>query len=122
MLIKSLVGPNCSEKAKQKLYQSLVDIHVDSYLKTIAATVSYDASGSLSDFDVPVQLIFSEHETLTPPSIGEIMMAKISDAKMTVIEDAGHLSNMEQPDAFNKIMRAFLAPHLDLAYFKSKGD
>ena len=121
MLIDSLVGPNCTETAKNKLYQSLVEIHVDSYLKTIAATITYDASGSLTDFDVPVQLIFGEHDKLTPPSIGETMMAKIPNARMAVIEDAGHLSNMEQPDAFNKIMRAFLQEHLDLAFFKSEG-
>ncbi len=117
-LIGSLVGPNCSQWAYDQLYQSLVDIHVDSYLKTIAATITYDASGSLADFDVPVQLIFGEHDKLTPPSIGETMLEKIPDAQMAIIEDAGHLSNLEQPEAFNDILRAFLIEHLELAKFK----
>tara|TARA_B100000315_G_scaffold249276_2_gene280258 strand:+ start:5952 stop:6767 length:816 start_codon:yes stop_codon:yes gene_type:complete len=116
-LIDSLVGPNCSEHARDQLYQSLVDIHVESYLKTIAATITYDASGSLADFDLPVQLIFGEHDKLTPPSIGETMLEKMPSAKMAVIEDAGHLSNLEQPDAFNEILRAFLAEHLEAASF-----
>lgn len=118
MLIDSLVGPNCSEAARQQLYQSLVEIHVDSYLKTIEATVTYDASGSLADFDVPVQLIFGEHDKLTPPSIGETMLEKIPNAQMTVIKDAGHLSNMERPEAFNDIVTAFLRHHLQRATFK----
>ncbi len=118
VLIKSLVGPNCSQQAKDKLYHSLVEIHVESYLKTIEATVTYDASGSLADFDVPVQLIFGEHDKLTPPSIGDTMMEKIPNARMAVIEDAGHLSNLEQPDAFNRILREFLIEHLELASFR----
>ena len=117
-LIDSLVGPNCSEQARDQLYQSLVDIHVESYLKTIAATITYDASGSLADFNVPVQLIFGEHDKLTPPSIGEAMLEKIPQAQMAVIEDAGHLSNLEQPEAFNEILRDFLAEHLTSARYK----
>ncbi|MDA0238934.1 MAG: alpha/beta hydrolase [Proteobacteria bacterium] len=116
-LIDSLVGPNCSEAARDLLYQSLVDIHVESYLKTIEASITYDASGSLEDFDAPVQLIFGEHDKLTPPSIGETMLEKIPDAQMAVIEDAGHLSNMEQPNAFNTIIIAFLRRHLGRATF-----
>ena len=118
VLIDSLVGPNCSQRARDQLYQSLLDIHVDSYLKTIAATVEFEASGGLSDIDVPVQLIFGEHDKLTPPSIGKAMLEKIPDARMEVIDDAGHLSNMEQPAAFNRILRIFLSDHLPLASFR----
>jgi len=35
-----------------------------------------------------------------------------------VIEDAGHLSNLEQPEAFNDVLRAFLTEHLALANYK----
>jgi len=116
-LIKSLVGPNCSEAARQQLHQSILDIHVESYLKTIAATVTYDVSGSLKEFNVPVQLIFGEHDQLTPPSIGQTMLEKMPSAQLAVIENAGHLSNMEQPDAFNEILRNFIEPHLKLASY-----
>ena len=118
-LIQSLVGPNCSEEVKNKLFESITMLHVDSYLKTIAASTAFDVMNHLSDICVPVQLIFGEHDRLTPPSIGEKMMAEIPNARMDVIKDAGHLCNMEQPTAFNTILRKFLNSNLSLASFKS---
>ena len=116
-LIKSLVGPNCSDEAQDKLYQSLVDIHVDSYLKTIEASITFSAEGNLSNFSVPVQLIFGEHDKLTPPSIGEMMLSQFPNAHLNIVSDSGHLSNIEQPEVFNKIIRNFIMQHHDIACF-----
>jgi len=116
-LIQSLVGPNCSDEAKDKLYQSLVDIHVDSYLKTIEASITFSAEGNLSNFSVPVQLIFGEHDKLTPPSIGETMLSQFPNAHLNIVSDSGHLSNIEQPEVFNKIIRNFIMQHHDIACF-----
>ena len=119
-LINSLVGPNCNEDVKIKLHQSVSDLHIESYLKTIAASMSFDVSNRLIDFDVPVQLVYGEYDKLTPPSIGKDMMQQMPHAEMKVIEDAGHLSNMEQPDSFNNILRLFLNEYLTLASFEKE--
>jgi len=42
------------------------------------------------------------------------MMKKIPYALMAVIDDTGHLSNLEQPDAFNVIRCEFLSENLNL--------
>jgi pimeloyl-ACP methyl ester carboxylesterase len=80
--------------------------------------MSFDMSGELVDFDIPVQLIFGEHDRLTPPSIGRIMMKQMPNARLQVIKDAGHISNMEQPSDFNNILRSFLTPNLGMAKFQ----
>ena len=116
-LIESLVGPNCTDQARNQLYKSILDIHVDSYLKTIEASTTFNAKGSLSNFSVPVQLIFGEHDKLTPPSIGESMVSLLPDANLDIILDSGHLSNIEQPEDFNKIMRKFIERYQDQACF-----
>jgi len=117
-LIRSLVGPNCSTVAREKLYQSLIDIHVNSYLKTIEASTTFSVKESLSNFFVPVQLVFGEHDKLTPPSIGKSMLLQFPDAHLDIVSDSGHLSNIEQPKLFNKIMRKFITQHRHMAYFK----
>ena len=118
-LIDSLVGPNCTKEARNILYQNFLKIHIKSYLKTIAETVTYDASINLSEFDVPTQLIYGEYDKLTPVSIGKIAQKKISNSSLDIIKNAGHLSNIEQPDAFNKIIKNFLLKHRNLATFKT---
>jgi 3-oxoadipate enol-lactonase len=118
-LIHSLVGPNCSEDIKNEIFESITALHVDSYLKTIAASTTFDVINQLKDINVPVQLMFGEYDRLTPPAIGEKMMLEIPDAHMDVIENSGHLCNMEQPVAFNTVLRKFLESNLTLASFKS---
>jgi 3-oxoadipate enol-lactonase len=36
---------------------------------------------------------------------------RIRGARLTIIEDAGHLSNIEQPEAFNRAVLDFLIEH-----------
>ena len=117
-LIQSLVGPNCSDQARKQLYQSILDIHVSSYLKTIEATTKFNATGSLSSISVPVQLIFGEHDKLTPPSVGQLMHSQLPNSNLKIILNSGHLSNIEQPEEFNSIMAKFIGTHRAQARFK----
>lgn len=116
-LIESLVGPNCPEAVRQELRASILALRVDSYLKTLRASVSFDSQTALRHFAVPVQLIFGSEDRLTPPTIGEEMLALLPDAALAVLPDAGHLSNLEQPVAFNEVLMGFLAAHATRATF-----
>ena len=114
-LVKSLVAPDCSPEVAAELFDSIVALRPEAYLKTLRATTTFDASANLTEIDVPVQLVFGEHDRLTPPSIGESMLALITDSRLSVIPDAGHLSNMEQPARFNSVLQSFLPAHANLA-------
>ena len=57
----------------------------------------------------PVLLICGEEDTLSPPAEMEEMQRGIPGATLKVIERAGHLPNMEQPDKFNSILSGFIA-------------
>ena len=117
-LIESLVGPNCSDRARKKLYQSILDIHVSSYLKTIEASTKFNAIGSLANISAPVQLIFGEYDKLTPPSVGKFMHSQLPNSTLKIISNSGHLSNIEQPEDFNLIMSKFIETHRAQAVFK----
>ena len=43
----------------------------------------------MDEINVPVQLIFGEHDRLSPPSVGEEMVNLIADARLSVLEGAG---------------------------------
>ena len=117
-LIDSLVGPDCSDEVKTKIKKSFLKIHIESYLKTIAESITYDASNNLSKFDVPTLLVYGEFDKLTPAEIGYLAKEKIKDSSINIIKNAGHLSNIEQPDNFNKILIKFLNQHKNKANFK----
>jgi 3-oxoadipate enol-lactonase len=64
--------------------------------------------GRLEDIGVPVHVIVGADDTLTTPDMCRELAAAIPGARLTVIPDAGHLSNIEQPAAFNAAAIRFI--------------
>jgi pimeloyl-ACP methyl ester carboxylesterase len=90
-------------------------LHKDSYLKTIEATTNYARKLELEKIGVPTHIVVGDEDTLTPPALSRTMAARIPGARLTVIKGAGHLSNIEQPEAFNAAALAFLLEHRERA-------
>lgn len=67
-----------------------------------------DRTPMLSTIKVPVLVITGSADTLIPPAESEAMAARIADSEVVVIPDVAHLSNSEDPEAFNAAVRHFL--------------
>lgn len=67
-----------------------------------------DTSASLGKIAVPALIIVGQLDTLTPPQVARFMHDKIVDAHLHIIPDAGHMSNLENPDVFNQHLLNFL--------------
>jgi len=103
-----LLGPNAPREAFQKLVASMRALHRESYLKTVEASVAQDLAAPIEQIRAPTLVIGSRHDALYPLSIAEGMARRIPGARLAIIEDAGHLSNLEQPQEFNRVLDAFL--------------
>jgi 3-oxoadipate enol-lactonase len=68
-----------------------------------------DSSSSLAAISRPTLIIVGRDDGLTPVAMSETMHAAIPGSTLHVIPDAGHLSNLEQPQAFNKALWSFCA-------------
>jgi len=67
-----------------------------------------DARPLLRELRMPVQLIWGNRDPLVPLTYGKRMLAEVPQAKLEVIEDAGHVPMWEQPTAFNRTLLAFI--------------
>jgi pimeloyl-ACP methyl ester carboxylesterase len=67
-----------------------------------------DSTPDLARINVPTLIVAGEHDTLTPVADSEAMQRAIARSRLVVIPDAGHLSNVEQPDAFSRALADFL--------------
>jgi len=68
-----------------------------------------DATPELAAFHGSVCVVVGEEDTLTPPGEAASMAALAPGAPLVIIPRAGHLSNLEGPDAFNSAMHEWLA-------------
>jgi 3-oxoadipate enol-lactonase len=71
---------------------------------------SLDLLGSLGRITCPVLYITGEHDPAAPVPVMTAMADATPDARLEVIANAAHLSNIEQPEAFAKLVVEFLGP------------
>jgi 3-oxoadipate enol-lactonase len=68
-----------------------------------------DSTPLLPTIHVPTLIVVGAEDTVTPPELSEKMHADIAGSELVVIPGAGHLSNLEQPEAFNGALARFLS-------------
>ncbi|MFO7665749.1 MAG: alpha/beta hydrolase [Desulfobacterales bacterium] len=68
----------------------------------------FNVMEKLSSISTPVLILTAEDDKLTPPKYGQHLKEHIKDASITDIKNAGHLSPLEQPEAFNRAVIDFL--------------
>ena len=64
----------------------------------------------LATITVPTLVITGEEDAVTGPEIGRELAAGIPGARFLLVEEAGHLANLEQPEVVNEALLDFLAP------------
>ena len=67
-----------------------------------------DSTPLLAKIKVPTLVISGEEDTLIPVEESRAMANAVPGATLVIIPRAGHLANLEQPDAFNKALHEFL--------------
>jgi pimeloyl-ACP methyl ester carboxylesterase len=58
---------------------------------------------------VPTLILVGEYDAITPPVVAAAMSTRIPGSRVVIIPGAGHLSNLENPDAFNAAVIEFLS-------------
>ncbi|MFY3740547.1 MAG: pimeloyl-ACP methyl ester carboxylesterase [Candidatus Nitrosomirales archaeon] len=67
-----------------------------------------DTSEGLANINVPTLILVGKYDALTPPAAANNMHDKIPNSKLHILNDAAHMSNMENPSEFNKLLNEFL--------------
>jgi 3-oxoadipate enol-lactonase len=68
-----------------------------------------DSRPILGEIDVPTAVLTASGDTLIPPEVSSSMADAIPEADLVALEEAGHLSNLEDPQGFNTAVRAVLS-------------
>ena len=67
-----------------------------------------DSTELLGGITCPTLVIVGEQDALIPPAVTQDYASRIPGAQFAVIPQAGHLSNLEQPEAFLQAIGGFL--------------
>ncbi len=67
-----------------------------------------DSTLLLGQIRVPTLVVVGSEDGVTPPPVAEAMTQHLPDARLAIIQGAGHLANLEQPEAFTAAVESFL--------------
>jgi pimeloyl-ACP methyl ester carboxylesterase len=83
------------------------DVRPDSMRTALPLMAEADQRDLLPTIDVPTLLIWGEEDGRSPLTVARQFEQAIPGAELVVIPHAGHVSNLEQPEAFNDAIRDF---------------
>lgn len=82
---------------------------VAGYIGCAQAIARIGVTERLREVKAPTRVIVGDQDIGTPPAMSEAIAAAIPGARLEVIAGASHLSNIEQAEAFNRLLLDFLA-------------
>jgi pimeloyl-ACP methyl ester carboxylesterase len=101
-------------KEKKNLYDEVVKrsksnnpVGVKGCLLAMAGRT--DTTGFLKKINLPTLIISGAEDKLTPPDVMKQMADQIQNSKFVLIEDAGHMTPIENPQAVSEAIKNFLS-------------
>ncbi|WP_020593614.1 alpha/beta fold hydrolase [Kiloniella laminariae] len=100
MADESLTGP---------IYQMAEEVGQEAFVRQQTAILTRESHlDVLAKIKCPTQIICGRQDLITPLDCAEEIQAGIAGSELLVVENCGHLANLEAPDLVNKTLKSWL--------------
>ena len=93
------------------LAEIAADVRPESLRLQLQLMAETDQRDLLPRITVPTLLVWGEQDVRSPLGVARAFEEAIPDARLVVIPNSGHVSNLEQPERFNQAVREFCRAH-----------
>ena len=80
-----------------------------------AEAAASPSPGALDSLRMPALILYGDHENRGRAAAARALAAQLPNAERAVIAAAGHMPNLDNPQRYNEVVRAFLTRHSDCA-------
>jgi 3-oxoadipate enol-lactonase len=81
------------------------------YIGCCQAIAKLDLTDRLRNISIPTQVVVGAEDGATTVEMARTIHERIAGSELVILKQAAHLSNLEQPEAFNQAVLGFLARH-----------
>ncbi len=107
---KTAIAPAASDDLRARVVDMIGANDKEAFIDIFSGTtLDFDYCSSLSFVRIPTLIISSPDDKVVPHARSLELHEKIAGAKFEEIAGVGHLSYMEKPEAFNRVLRNFLS-------------
>ncbi|HEY3639089.1 MAG TPA: alpha/beta hydrolase [Rhizomicrobium sp.] len=107
-LLDQLLAPGAPQSAKDAAIESVSAVPPDVYRDSMRCILSFDGTAIVPKIDKPTLVLAGGADRVMTPGVVEAMARQIKGARLEVIPNVGHLPNLENPPAFNRVLSEFL--------------
>jgi 3-oxoadipate enol-lactonase len=94
--------------AVDRIRAQILSTPADGYLGCCAAIRDMDERDKLGLIEAPALVLIGAHDPATTPERGQYIVERIPGVQKAML-DTAHLSNVERPQDFNRVVLGFLA-------------
>lgn len=111
--LKNLFAPASFQTRKEEvtfIHNTILKTPAENICRTLQALANrQETCSSLININVPVSIVVGSEDKITPPAVALKMQELINGSELHIIDGAGHLSNLENPEQFNTHLKSFLS-------------
>ena len=96
-------------KMKENGFKDMMKSSAETIYLGFSACHQFSVMGSLDKLSLPALIIAGKDDLLTPPSFSEYLHKEIKGSELVLIEDAGHMVMIEQPNEVNQAIEKFIS-------------
>jgi pimeloyl-ACP methyl ester carboxylesterase len=97
------------EALKRAVFKMMDHTGPETFIRQQKAIMSRpDSRSSLGAIHCPTLVLVGNEDALTPISAALTIADGIAGSKLDIVQDCGHLSTMERPDAVTEALRAWI--------------
>ncbi len=105
----NLVGASAPAEAMELAIGCMSQVPEATYRIVVELLTTFDLRQALASIHVPALLIAGSQDNTAPAPMMQRMAARIPDAAFAIMDGAGHLAPLEQPEKFNALIETFLS-------------
>jgi pimeloyl-ACP methyl ester carboxylesterase len=113
-MVPKLLAPTCDQRQRSPIAESLHRMILEADPATIQQALAAladrpDMTEPMRSVRLPTLLVVGEQDSITPPEVMRSITTVMPQANLAVLPRCGHMTPMEDPDGFNRLVRDFLS-------------
>jgi 3-oxoadipate enol-lactonase len=107
--VEALLAEPADPAVRSEVVETMARIDPEAFRIGAEAVWLADQRDRVASIAVPTLILCGDQDRPTPPALSEELHAMIPGSRLEMIAGAGHLTNLERPEAFNRLLDDFLS-------------
>ncbi len=109
MIVENSFAEKTSPRLKELAERRMQETRPSVLYGDLAACDAFDPGARVADIAAPTLILFGSEDRMVPIGAGRLLQDRMQQARLELVDNAGHMVMLEQPEQVADILHRFLA-------------